>query len=87
MKILKQSYNGFYRFNEILNLNKLSKENQRQRRHIVIKEINLKLYLITGAREAIIRVSSETDRRVKYYNFIPNSVELSAIKELTLSHS
>lgn len=73
--------------NTILNLNKLSKENQRQRRHLVIKEINLKLYLLTGVREAIIRISSETDRRVKYYNFIPEAIELNLIKELTLSHS
>ena len=73
--------------NTILNLNKLSKENQRQRRHLVIKEINLKLYLLTGVREAIIRISSEDDRRVKYYNFMPEAMELSLIRELTLSHS
>jgi hypothetical protein len=53
--------------NEILNLNKFSKENQRQRRHITIKELNLKLFILTGQRESIIRVSSIYDKRIKYY--------------------
>ncbi len=58
-------------FNVLLNLNKLSHENQRQRRHIVIKELNIKLYPIFGQRETIIRTPSEFDKRIKHYQINP----------------
>jgi hypothetical protein len=73
--------------NELLHLSKLSKENQRQRRHIVFKELNLKLYLISGVRETITRVPSESDRRIKYYSFIDEVPEFDTIKKLALIHS
>ena len=73
--------------NELLNLTKLSKENQRQRRHIILKELNLKLYLISGVRETITRVPSESDKRVKYYSFVPEVPDFDTIKNLALSHS
>lgn len=73
--------------NELLHLTKLSKENQRQRRHIVFKELNLKLYLISGVRETITRVPSETDKRIKYYSFIDEVPEFDTIKKLALIHS
>lgn len=73
--------------NELLHLTKLSKENQRQRRHIVLKELNLKLYLITGDRETIKRIPSEADKRVKYYNFESETLELDMIKNLLFNKS
>lgn len=53
--------------NTLLNLKKLSEENQRQRRHLFIKEINLKLFLIFGIREGITRVEFDSDKRMKKY--------------------
>lgn len=53
--------------NSITNLNQLSAENQRQRRHLFLKELNLKLFLIFGIRESILRLDSMEDRRVKKY--------------------
>lgn len=73
--------------NELLRLSKLSKENQRQRRHIIFKELNLKLYLVSGIRESIIRVSSEMDKRVKYYTFDDETLDLEVIKKIVTSHS
>ncbi len=67
--------------NEVLNLSKLSKENQRQRRHIILKELNLKLFLITGIRETIIRVSSDKDKRVKSYTFVPEVLAPGDLRE------
>jgi hypothetical protein len=71
--------------NQILNLTKLSKENQRQRRHIILKELNLKLFLITGIRETIVRVSSDKDKRVKSYVFVPEILALEDFKQLETS--
>jgi hypothetical protein len=68
-------------FNELLNLTELTTTNQRQRRHIIVKELNLKLYLITGLRESIIRTSIDTDKRVKYYTLEFQNV--NKIKKLT----
>jgi DNA-binding transcriptional MerR regulator len=53
--------------NSLLNLKKLSEENQRQRRHLFIKELNLKLFLLFGIREGINRVEFDTDKRKKLY--------------------
>jgi hypothetical protein len=53
--------------NSITNLNQLSAENQRQRRHLFLKELNLKLFLIFGIRESIVRLDSMEDKRVKNY--------------------
>ena len=53
--------------NSITNLTNLSAENQRQRRHLFLKELNLKLFLIFGVRESIIRLDSLEDKRVKNY--------------------
>ena len=68
--------------NLLLNLKKLSKENQRQRRHIIIKELNLKLFLMTGVRESIIRVASHSDKRVKSYTLVPEILKNNKIKEV-----
>jgi len=53
--------------NSITNLTNLSAENQRQRRHLFLKELNLKLFLIFGIRESIVRLDSMEDKRVKNY--------------------
>lgn len=66
--------------NELLNLSELKESNQRQRRHIIIKELNLKLYLITGLRESIIRTSKRSDKRIKYYTIDLKNVNM--IKKL-----
>ena len=59
-----------FEINKLFHLNKLSIVNQRVRRHIIIKEMNLKLFMITDNRECIIRVASEDDKRVKFYYLI-----------------
>jgi DNA-binding transcriptional MerR regulator len=53
--------------NALLNLKKLSEENQRQRRHLFLKELNLKLFLLFGIREGITRVEFDSDKRMKRY--------------------
>jgi len=53
--------------NSITNLTNLSAENQRQRRHLFLKELNIKLFLIFGIRESIVRLDSLEDKRVKNY--------------------
>jgi hypothetical protein len=53
--------------NSLLNLKKLSEENQRQRRHLFLKELNLKLFLLFGIREGITRVEFDSDKRMKRY--------------------
>jgi hypothetical protein len=53
--------------NHLTNLTNLSPENQRQRRHLFLKELNLKLFLIFNIRESIIRYDDENDKRIKIY--------------------
>jgi DNA-binding transcriptional MerR regulator len=67
--IISQEENGLdiAQLNSLLNLKKLSDENQRQRRHIILKEINLKLFLLFGIREGIIRFEHDLDKRMKRY--------------------
>jgi hypothetical protein len=68
-KILETSNNGLHvkSLNELINLTNLSAENQRQRRHLFLKELNLKLFLMFGVRESIIRLDDSEDKRVKIY--------------------
>ncbi len=54
--------------NEILRIEKLSKENQRQRRHLFLKELNMKLKMVFNINECIERQSTEFDRRSKTYS-------------------
>lgn len=68
--------------NKLLRIEKLSKENQRQRRHIFLKELNIKLNLFLGIREVIQRIPSEIDGRVKLYS-INKTVDLEYLKILT----
>lgn len=58
--------------NEILRIEKLSKENQRQRRHLFLKELNLKLKIIFNVKESIERQPTELDRRSKFYQLHHN---------------
>lgn len=67
--ILEDNSIGVNELNKTLRIEKLSKENQRQRRHIFVKELNIKLSLSCKLRESIIRVPSETDARAKFYRF------------------
>lgn len=80
--ILDQDSNGLgiANLNSLLNLTKLSEENQRQRRHLFLKELNLKLFLIFGVREGITRIESETDKRVKLY-VLNEKIEIPAITD------
>ena len=68
-KLLQQDESGVNvkTLNAITNLTHLSDENQRQRRHLFLKELNLKLFLIFGIRESIVRLDSLVDKRVKNY--------------------
>ena len=54
-------------FNNLIFLNKMTAINLRQRRHILIKELNIKLFVISNIRESIVRGSSEVDKRKKIY--------------------
>jgi hypothetical protein len=69
------------RLNILLNINKLSEENQRQRRHLFLKELNLKLFLLFGIREGIIRVEFDTDKRMKRY-VLDQKFDIAQIEEL-----
>ncbi len=53
--------------NQLLNLKGKSAENQRQRRHLVIKELNTKLFVLLNIRECIVRVPEAYDSRKKQY--------------------
>jgi len=72
---------GIAHLNSLMNLTKLSEENQRQRRHLFLKELNLKLYLIYGIREGITRIESVSDKRIKMY-VLNDKIDSSAIEEL-----
>ena len=65
--LLNEAFTPVEQFNEILKLMNLSKENQRQRRHLFIKELNLKLNLLLYVANGIDREESEHDKRVKRY--------------------
>ncbi|MEY4987433.1 MAG: hypothetical protein RL567_1212 [Bacteroidota bacterium] len=67
--------------NEILRIEKLSKENQRQRRHLFLKDLNVKLKMIFNVNESIERQSTEYDRRSKYYS-LHHNINKSQLKEL-----
>ena len=58
--------------NTLLRIEKLSKENQRQRRHLFLKDLNVKLKMIFGISECIERHSADEDRRTKYYRMNKN---------------
>lgn len=70
--ILDSRANGFdtNALNTFLKSSELSQETQRQRRHLFLKELNYKLFLITNLRESIVRVSSEADKRMKFYSLL-----------------
>lgn len=53
--------------NKILKIDKISSENQRQRRHIFLKELNLKLSLFLEIAEPICRKENKRDKREKIY--------------------
>lgn len=57
--------------NEILRIERLTMENQRQRRHLFLKDLNVKLKMIYKIPECIERKSTELDRRSKYYCLHP----------------
>lgn len=58
--------------NELLNLKGKSAENQRQRRHLVIKELNTKLFVLFNVRECIVRIPEAFDSRKKQYVILIN---------------
>jgi DNA-binding transcriptional MerR regulator len=67
--------------NSLLNLKKLSEENQRQRRHLFLKELNLKLFLLFGIREGITRVEFDSDKRMKRY-VLDEKFDLTQLEDL-----
>ena len=58
--------------NDLLNLKGKSAENQRQRRHLVIKELNTKLFVLFNIRECIVRIPLAFDSRKKQYIMLIN---------------
>ena len=72
--------------NEILRIERLSKENQRQRRHIFLKELNLKLKMIYQIPECIERKSTDLDRRSKFY-CLHEQISKESIKEMLLDEN
>lgn len=81
--LISQEENGLdiAQLNALLNLKKLSDENQRQRRHIILKEINLKLFLLFGIREGIIRFEFDLDKRKKRY-VLNNKINKTQIESI-----
>jgi hypothetical protein len=69
--------------NEILGINQLGADTQRFRRSTVIKELNSKLTILTGEKNAILRVSSQLDKRQKRY-MLQDQVKDFVKKELSL---
>ena len=67
--------------NELLNLKGKSAENQRQRRHLVIKELNTKLYVLFNVRECIVRIPEAFDSRKKQYVMLINDDILQSISD------
>lgn len=67
--------------NSLLKINGKSFQNQRQRRHIFMKEINLKLGLIYGKNETVVRKESVDDKRVKVYTFF-DGIDTSEIEKI-----
>lgn len=67
--------------NRLLRLEKMTRENQRQRRHIFLKELNIKLSLHLQIRESIQRTSSELDGRVKLYT-LNQKINVDLVKNL-----
>lgn len=53
--------------NNILHINKLTSDNQRQRRHVFLKDLNLKLSIIFEIPEPIMRIENPKDKRAKIY--------------------
>ncbi len=69
--------------NEILGITQLGADTQRFRRSTVIKELNSKLTILTGEKNAILRVSSQLDKRQKRY-MLHDQVKDFVKKELSL---
>jgi len=69
--------------NEILRIERLSKENQRQRRHLFLKDLNVKLKMIFKIPECIERKSTELDRRSKYYS-LHEQINKESVEELLI---
>ncbi len=69
--------------NEILGITQLGADTQRFRRSTVIKELNSKLAILTGEKNAILRVSSQLDKRQKRYK-LHDQVSDFVKKELSL---
>ena len=67
--------------NAILNLEGKSAENQRQRRHLVIKELNTKLFVLFNVRECIVRIPESFDSRKKQYVIL---ITEEILKELSI---
>jgi len=80
-EIIQNSFNkvDVVTLNKLAKLNQLSAENQRQRRHLFLKELNLKLFLLYGIRESIIRVDDINDKRVKNYT-LSEKIDLEKLK-------
>ncbi len=72
--------------NEILRIERLSKENQRQRRHLFLKDLNVKLKMIYKIPECIERKSTELDRRSKYYS-LHEQISKESIEEMLIEEN
>lgn len=71
--------------NKLLNVGSKSAENQRQRRHLVIKELNTKLFVLFNIRECIIRIPETLDsRKMRYVILISKEVYEELCRFLTL---
>lgn len=69
--------------NDILGISQLGADTQRFRRSNAIKELNSKLALLTGEKNAILRISSQLDKRQKRYQLHDHVMEFVK-KELSL---
>jgi hypothetical protein len=69
--------------NDILGISQLGVDTKRFRRSNAIKELNSKLALLTGEKNAILRISSQLDKRQKRYQLHDHVMEFVK-KELSL---
>jgi hypothetical protein len=69
--------------NEILGIHQLGPDTQRFRRSAMIKDLNTKLAMLTGEKNAILRVNSPLDKRQKRYQ-LHEHVKDFVKKELAL---
>jgi hypothetical protein len=69
-------------FNDLFNLGKLNKQNERIQRNQLLKNLNLKLFFIYGVEEGITRLSTQVDKRKKCYFIKDELIQLGFTRDI-----